>query len=264
MTADGGIRIIAACTTMTARGAAAAQSLEGAAATRLGELITGAVLLREAMSPGQRVQLILRDGQGGSVVADSHPEGWSRGVVNAAQGDSDGEDPVLTVCRTLATGSLHQGIVSLPDDGDISRALMQYMHSSEQIVTTIAVAAVGEAVIDVAGGYLVQLLPGAHEDDLRQVTERLESVESVDSLLRRCSDAQQLISAVLGDIEHSPLGDGPLRFGCNCSRERLIAGIDSLADTEIMEIKAAGDDLEVRCDACGTMYQISPTELREA
>jgi molecular chaperone Hsp33 len=261
MTADGGIRVIAARTTATTAAAARAQGLDGDAAKQLAELITGAVLLREAMSPGHRVQLILRDADGASVVADSHPDGMNRGVVSAGPEQSDDSGPLLTVCRTLATGALHQGIVSLTENGDISDALMRYMQSSEQIVTSITVGAWTGEGVSMSGGYLVQLLPNAHADVLRQVTEGLESLDSAAVLLAP-DGVEGMVDAVCGEVEYTVLGTGPLRFGCNCSRERFVTGIDSLADADIAEIQDAGQPLEVRCEACGQTYEILPTELR--
>src|SRR5262249_55985595 len=153
----------------------------GATARHFGELITGAVLIREAMAPRLRVQAILKSAVRGSLIADSHPDGTSRGLVNFGAGApaasvpeiSLGQGAVLPVIATLPSGSLHQGVVAVPE-ASISAALMTYMAESEQVVSTIAVAAVldGDEVAT-AGGYLVQLLPEVERGPLMVMTERL-------------------------------------------------------------------------------------------
>jgi molecular chaperone Hsp33 len=145
ITDDGAFRVIVARTTETVRGAVRAQGVGGATAVHFGELLTGGVLLREAMAPGLRVQAILKGAGGkGSLVADSHPDGNSRGLVNFGVGSraavhpepaparssvpeggsisrpppapeiSLGQGALLQVMRTLPSGSLHQGVVEVP------------------------------------------------------------------------------------------------------------------------------------------------------
>src|ERR1700678_881457 len=95
ITEDGAFRVIAARTTETVRGAVAAQGARGVTARHFGELLTGAVLLREAMAPRQRVQAILKGAAKGSLIADSHPDGTSRGLVNLGAGGVDGPEVSL-------------------------------------------------------------------------------------------------------------------------------------------------------------------------
>src|SRR5262249_22057537 len=116
ITDDGAFRVIVARTTETVRGAVAAQAARDDTARRFGELTTGAVLVREAMAPKLRVQAILKSASGGSLVADAHPDGTSRGLVNfgaaakreRAPGITFGEGSLLQVMRTMPNGSLHQ------------------------------------------------------------------------------------------------------------------------------------------------------------
>ena len=83
MTNDGAFRVITLRTTDTVQAAIEAQRVRGPLGRPFAELLTASVLVRETMSPGLRVQLILQGGQGGSIVADSRPEGLTRGLVQA-------------------------------------------------------------------------------------------------------------------------------------------------------------------------------------
>src|SRR5262249_17946838 len=107
MTADASFRVITALTTETVRAATAAPSVSGLTAQRRGELITGAILVREAMAPSLRVQVIVKGSSGrGSLIADAHPDGGTRGLVNVARGrDVEiGPGSLLQVMCTLASG----------------------------------------------------------------------------------------------------------------------------------------------------------------
>jgi len=168
MTNDGAFRIVAARTTDTARGVIAAQKLSGVVASDMADLVTAAVLYRETMAPSLRVQCIVRFADaGGQLVADSHPDGWSRGLVQAPSPDSPPnvrETPAtLEMMRTLPNSDLHRGVVEVPKNGNPSEAFMRYMQLSEQIVSMISLGSVVEGRTPTAGGYVVQLLPEAAE-----------------------------------------------------------------------------------------------------
>ncbi|WP_437715009.1 Hsp33 family molecular chaperone HslO [Sorangium sp. So ce448] len=271
ITMDGAFRVITALTTETVRGAIAVQSATGATAQRLGELITGAILVREAMAPNLRVQAIVKGAAGhGSLVADSHPDGTSRGLVNLGKGATAesaveiGEGSLLQVMRTLPSGMLHQGVVEIPAEGGISAGLMTYMQESEQVVSMIAVATlIGEDGVGASGGYLVQLLPEVERGPLMVMTERLKDFERLDDVLAHAgASADVLLGELLYGMPFSRLEDSPLSFSCRCSELRVMATLASLPRSDIEEMVTDGKVLDIRCDYCGKDYQVSPSQLR--
>ncbi|AGP33090.1 Hsp33 family molecular chaperone HslO [Sorangium cellulosum] len=271
ITIDGAFRVITALTTDTVRGAIAVQSATGATAQRLGELITGAILVREAMAPNLRVQAIVKGATGhGTLVADSHPDGTSRGLVNLGKGAADksaveiGEGSLLQVMRTLPNGMLHQGVVEVPAAGGISGGLMTYMQESEQVVSMIAVATlIGENGVGASGGYLVQLLPEVERGPLMVMTERLKDFERLDDVLaHEGASADVLLEELLYGMPFSRLDDSPLSFSCRCSELRVMTTLASLPRTDIEEMVEDGKVLDIRCDYCGKDYQVSPSQLR--
>jgi molecular chaperone Hsp33 len=277
ITEDGAFRVIVARTTETVRGAVAAQGARGAAARHFGEMLTGAVLIREAMAPRLRVQAILKGADGkGSLVADSHPDGTSRGLVNFGVADAGARPPeiavrggaLLQVMRTLPGGSVHQGVVELPEGGGISAGLMAYMADSEQVVSTIAVAALFDDGADgetlaVAGGYLVQLLPEVERGPLMVMTERLAELQHLDDVLRTHDGAPDaLLDELLYGMPFARLEESHLGFACHCSQLRLVATLASLPRSDIEDLVRDGEVLEIRCDYCGKEYGIPPAQLR--
>src|SRR4029077_3523932 len=98
---------------------------------RLGELVTGAVLVRETMAPDYRLQALLRsDDNRMRIVADSHPDGGSRGLITRGGEPHSPNAPfslagsTLEIVRTLYNGDLHRGVIEVPANGGMSAALM--------------------------------------------------------------------------------------------------------------------------------------------
>ena len=263
MTADGGFRLIATTLRETVSQAAETQQLAGPLSVRLAELMTGAVLLRETTSPSRRVQVALRDAGGGSLVADSLANGITRGLVNPGA-DSPAaleSDAILKVSYTLPRGDLHVGVVAV-EHSDISRALMTYLQESEQILSSTAVAAVGGGGELQAAGFVVQLLPELERDALAAMTERLSDLEALSTVLSHTEpSADDLIERVFEGFEYTILADSRVRFGCNCSMDRILAGLATLGVDEIEAMIAAATPLDIRCDACGRTYEVEPEAL---
>jgi molecular chaperone Hsp33 len=265
MTMDGAFRLMAAVTTDTARGALGAQATGDALGLRLAELITGAILVRETTQPSRRVQMVWRDRQGRSLVADALPDGVNRGMVNPGDDRAVAEDGdhMLSVNYTLPNGELHQGIISIAGGDDMGSALMRYFKQSEQITAMVAVGAVsGPGGVRVCGGYVVQLLPEATAEVIEAMMAQLARLESIEDLLTgRGGTAAELAATVFDGFEHAELASSPLRFGCTCSETRVMLSILTLPDDDIASI-IDGEPLQVRCDACGASYVIDPDAVR--
>jgi molecular chaperone Hsp33 len=271
ITNDGAFRVITAVTTETVRGAIASQAARGAVASRFGELITGAILVREAMSPNLRVQGVLKGASGkGSIVADAHPDGTNRGLVGFA-GETGAGEPfgtaILQMMRTLPNGALHQGLVEVSFNGQdkgISGALMAYMQHSEQIVSTIAVTTVlsGDTVV-AAAGYIVELLPEVERGPLMIMTQRLEDFPQLDDLLKKGAlTPDTLLADLLYGMPYTLVGQSPLSYGCRCSELRVLSSLATLPRADIEHLLSDGKVLEIQCDYCRKDYSISPTQLR--
>ncbi len=267
LTKDGAFRAIAARTTETVKGAVRAQGATGENAKHLGDLLTGAVLIREAMAPSLRVQAIIKGASGGNLVADAQPDGTSRGLVQLGKAEGSrvrvGKGALLQVMRTLPSGAMHQGVVEVAGDA-ISDTLMAYMQDSEQVVSMIAVATLfaqsGE--IEVAGGYLLQLLPEVERGPLAVMTERLRDFERLDEVLRGESGSpDKLLDELFYGMPFARTGSSPLSFGCACSQTRVLTSLATLPRADIEELIRDGEALEIRCDFCGKEYGVYPAEL---
>jgi molecular chaperone Hsp33 len=271
MTRDLSFRVVCARTTDTVLGAAKSQEVSGKTAGILGELITGAVLIRHAMARNLRVQVILQGADGKSaVVADAHPDGMTRGLVKLAKGATEldlGPGSMLQVMRTLPSGMVQQGVVDVPESGGVSGALMAYMQESEQVVTMIAVTSLVPFVDGHAagssGGYLVQPLPEVERGSLEVMTERLSKLESVDDLLAaEDASAGSILEAVVKDMPYRMLDEAAIVFGCTCSEERVLGGLATAGREEIESMIAEAKDIEAQCGYCNKEYKIPVDRLQ--
>jgi molecular chaperone Hsp33 len=269
MTDDGSFRVITARTTRTVQDAIDAQGAADDVAESFADLLTGTIIVREAMAPMLRVQGILKHAAGGSLIADSHPGGMTRGLVNFGAAKrtapaATARGSLLQMMRTMPSGAIHQGVVEVPEDGGISAGLMTYMQESEQVVSMIAVATVLDAGrVTVAGGYLVQLLPEAQRGPLMIMTERLAGLPSLaELLLSHDASPRALVEELLHAMPFTLLEQSPVTFGCRCSELRLLETLATLPRADIADLAQGDEPLEIRCEYCGKQYAIAPTRLQ--
>ncbi len=268
LTHDGAFRVITASTTQTVRGALAAQEGQGEVARQFGDLLTATVLFRHTMAPKLRVQSVLRGAGGaGTLVADSHPEGMTRGLIQLPQGARTmdcGAGALLRVMRTLPGGKLNQGVVELDAGSSVTSGFMSYMQVSEQVDTMLAVATVlhGDEVV-AAGGYLVQLLPEVGRGPLMIMTARLEDYQDISREVAGAQfSAAGLLEQLLYGMPHTVVETSPIGFGCWCSELRVIAALATLPAADIHELMQDQEPLQISCDYCGKSYQVHPGSLQ--
>ncbi|MDD9944842.1 MAG: Hsp33 family molecular chaperone HslO [Myxococcales bacterium] len=267
ITDDGAFRVVVATTTSLTAEGVRRQAAQGQPARCLGDLLTSAVLVRETMAPSQRLQAILvgRDRRC-RAVADSHPQGETRGLLTLPAGQD--EIPLaggtLEVMRTLYSGDLHRGLVSVPEGG-VSQAVMSYLSASEQVASMFAVTTLfdEQGEVELAGGYLVQLLPEVGRQPLQIMTERLRDFEDVSPWLRQAGgQPSALLAELLYAMPYTIVGESPVRFQCQCSSLRVLTSLATVGQAELTDMIATGEVLDITCDYCGQAYRVGPEQLR--
>ncbi|RYZ06002.1 MAG: Hsp33 family molecular chaperone HslO [Myxococcales bacterium] len=269
ITDDGAFRVIVARTTDTVQSVLSAQSAQGETGRHLGDLVTGSVLFRETMAPNLRVQGILKGlGGSGSLVADSHPSGKTRGLVQLSSGSTQvsvGPGAIMQMMRTLPDGKINQGFVEVPaGEGSISRALMEYMQTSEQVVSMLALGTVLEQDrVTAAGGYLVQLLPEVGRGPLMVMTERLKDFENIDAQLKDANfSPEALLEELLYGMAYTRLEESSVGFECWCNELRVVSAIATLPKQDIEHLLSSGEVLEIACEYCKREFRIPPARLQ--
>jgi molecular chaperone Hsp33 len=274
MTDDGAFRVVVVRTTDTVRRMLELQGHSGQEAQFLGELITGAVMVRETMAPDFRLQALLRSQDNRHrLVADTHPDGGSRGLITFAQsgnsarrvqGRFEMRGSSLEIVRTLYRGDVHRGVVEVPEGGGVSEALMTYLQSSEQVASMLAVACVldDDNRVVASGGYLVQLLPEVGRGPLAIMAERLNDFRDIRELVTNTDAAPSpLLDEILYGMPFTRLHESELGWKCRCSAVRVMSSLATLSRSELAELIADGKAIELSCDFCSQTYNISPNQL---
>jgi molecular chaperone Hsp33 len=269
LTDDGSFRVLTARTTGLCREAVGRQHASGDTARHFGDLLTGTVLVRETMAPTLRVQGIVRGAGGGcTLIGDSFPDGGTRGLISCRKGATGlelGGDAILQFMRSLPNGSVHRGVVQVPREGGMSGALMTYMQESEQILTVMGMATLfdHEGEVRSAGGYVVQLLPGADREVVTVMTERLaldfsDITRFVDAPL---FDPDELLEEILYRVPFARVETRDVRYHCPCSQASVLASLATIDVSDIKRFIDEGEILDIACDYCGQQYQVAPDQL---
>ncbi|MBR1780565.1 MAG: Hsp33 family molecular chaperone HslO [Oscillospiraceae bacterium] len=178
-------------------------------------------------------------------------------------GAAVGTDGSLTVIKDLGMRDPYVGSIALVS-GEIAEDVTAYFAESEQIPTACALGVLvrrdnGEVIT--AGGYLIQLLPGADDGVIDKVEAGLQRVGYVTAALNEGKTALELIRDVLADFEIEILETSPVEYRCYCSRERVTRALISLGPQEMTEMIEEQGAIELTCQFCDKIYRFSRPEL---
>lgn len=256
-----------------------ARTIHGLSATAcaaLGRALLGASLLGNAMK-GEKDTLTLRlngGGPVGSVVAVSDSAGNVRGYVDEPKADLPtrqdgkldvgglvGRDGTLTVSRDLGMKEPYIGSVSLVS-GEIAEDLTAYLVESEQIPSAcgLGVLVGTDHHILAAGGFLVQLLPGAPDELIQKIEDNIFMMDQLTTILHE-DGAEEVLRQILRGLDPQILDTDEVRYRCYCSRERIEAALQSAGNETLQELAGEGTETEVSCQFCGKQYLFTPEEL---
>ena len=230
------------------------------------------------MLKGEDDSLTLRINGGGplgTITAVSDSSGNVRGYVQNGQvdlprkgpakldvGAAVGRDGYLTVIRDLGLKEPYVGSVALVS-GEIAEDLTSYFVESEQIPTACALGVLVDRDQSVlcAGGYILQILPGADGAVIDRLEEAVGKRGPVTEVLRGGADARALLERLLDGMEPELLERSPVTYRCYCSRERVERAIVSMGAKEIQDMIDAQGEAEVTCQFCDQVYRFSREEL---
>ena len=172
-----------------------------------------------------------------------------------------GRDGTLTVSRDIGLNEPYVGSTELVS-GEIAEDLTAYLLESEQVPSACALGVLVDTdkSIKAAGGFIVQLMPGAPEEYIDRLEENIFMMDQVTTVLDE-DGAEALFGQVLKGFEHHVVSTEPIEYRCYCSRERVEAALASIGSDALAELAQDGKDISVGCQFCGTKYTFSPAEL---
>ena len=247
------------------------------ASAALGRTLCAASLMGEMMKEEKATLTIRINGGGpiGSVVAVSDSGGNVRGYVGDPSVDlplrSDGKLNVgaavgrggmLTVSRDIGLKEPYIGSTELVS-GEIAEDVTAYLLESEQVPSACALGVLVDTDLSIkaAGGFIVQLMPGADEALIGRLEENIFMMDQLTTILDE-DGAAAIFDQVLKGFEYHIVGETPVAYRCYCSRERVEEALRCIDDAQLAEMIAEGKDITVSCQFCDQVYRFSPAQLQ--
>lgn len=274
--ANGCIRAFCATTGNMTEYARSVHNTSPVVTAALGRLLTaGAIMGSMQKSESDVLTLQLRgDGpmRGLTVTADakSHVKGYplvgnvlipanSRGKLDVSKAIGKG---YLSVIKDMGLKDPYVGQVELIS-GEIAEDLAYYFTSSEQVPSAVALGVLMNKnnTVRCSGGLIIQALPGASDEMIASLEEKLSAIPSMTQLLDEGKSPEDILSDILGDSELLILDKIPTSFSCNCDRGRVEKVLISLGKKEIKKMIDDGEPVELKCHFCNKAYEFTIDEL---
>ena len=277
ITKDGAIMASAVDSTNIVYTAQKIHQLTPAATAALGRLLTassmmGAQLKQEGASLTLKVS---GDGPIGSMVAVAYSSGCCKGyAVNPhAQAENYpngklnvagvvGKNGILYVMRDYGAGEPYMGQIPLAS-GEIAEDITSYYAASEQIPTVCALGVLVDKDLSVrcAGGFIVQLLPGATEDEINHLEKNIKAMPSVTTMLEEGKTVRDMLALALEGFQPDILDSYHVTYRCDCCEERVENMIRSLGKKEVEKLRDEDPIAEENCQFCNKNYKVDLNEL---
>lgn len=276
---DGQIRAYAVDATETVSKAQKLHDTWSAASAALGRSLIGTLLLASASLQGDEKMTVKINGNGpvGGIVVDGNANGTVKGYVQHPHihlplndkhkidvKGAVGTDGFLAVTKDLGLKEPFTGQVPLIS-GELGEDFTYYLAKSEQIPSSVGLSVFvnSDNTIETAGGFLIQVMPGATDEVLTQIEEKLAKIPMVSEMMKAGKTPEDMLYEILGKENVKILDEMPVRYQCDCSRERFLDVLASLPVDQLEEMANEDHGAEAVCHFCGKKYHFSETELKQ-
>lgn len=279
MTMDGFVKVVAIRSTELVRRGAQIQGTTPNATAAFGRCLTAASMMgnMQKVENGSMTLQVRGGGPIGTITVVSDPEGNVRGCVTEPHvplvekypgkldvGATVGTDGTLTVIRDLQMKEPYIGSTQLVS-GEIGDDVTAYFAQSEQTPTACALGVLvdRDLSVKVAGGYLLQLLPGAPDEIVDKLEQGIQRAGAVTPMLEAGMTPEDILGQVCGDLGVVFMETAPVCYKCYCSRSRVESALISLGRQELTDIMQEGKPFPVECQFCDTVYTFTPEDIQE-
>ena len=277
ITTDGWVKAMAIQSTAMVEKARQMHKTTPTATAALGRVLTVTSMMGNLQKvPNGALTLQFKGGGPlGTILATSDAEGNVRGyVTNPAisllekyagkldVGAAVGTDGMLTVIRDLQMKEPYIGSVELVT-GEIADDVTAYFAQSEQTPTACALGVLVDVdqSTKVAGGYLIQLLPGAPDDVIMKIETGIACAGAVTPMLEQGMSPEEILKRVLCEFDLEIFDREPVEYRCYCSRERVEKTLITIGKKDMQEIIDEGKDISIECQFCDTIYTFTPEQV---
>lgn len=273
ISADGAVRGFAARTTNLVQELQQRHRTFPVVSAALGRTATMGAMMGVTLKEKNHKVLIRVEGDGpiGRIMVDADGQGHVRGCVDQPQVEGKSKGNKLDVASAVGKGMIHiikdlglkepyrgaSPIIS----GELAEDFTYYFTASEQTPSSVGLGVLvkGDEIL-ASGGYMIQLLPGAGEEVIQNLEQRISRLSSISDRLKNGETPEEMLRFLMGD-DLEILGKSPVQFQCNCSRERSKAMLRALGKEEIESIRDELGRAEVVCHFCNERYLFTDEEL---
>lgn len=216
------------------------------------------------------------DGPLGTIVCVADSNGNARGYLQNPAVDlplrPDGKLAVgmgvgqghLMVIKDIGLKDPVTGTVELVN-GEIAEDVTRYFAESEQIPSACALGVLvnQDQSVRQAGGYLVQLLPGAADADIDRLEQNIAKAGSMTGMLDSGMSLEDIVRAVLDGFIVQFLDETPVGYRCACNEAKVTRALISLGEQELLQMAGEDKPTEITCQFCDKVYTFSPADLRD-
>ena len=277
MSMDGFVKVVAIRSTEMVRRAAEIHGTTPNATAAFGRCLTACSMMgnTQKVENGSMTLQVRGGGPIGTITCVSDADGNVRGCVTESKvplvekypgkldvGATVGTDGTLTVIRDLQMKEPYIGSVPLIT-GEIGDDITAYFAQSEQTPTACALGVLidRDCSVKVAGGYLLQLLPGAPEETIDALERGIQRAGAVTPMLEAGLTPEEILGQVCGDLGVVFLETQEVSYRCYCSRERVTAALISLGKEELTQIMNEEESFPVECQFCDNVYRFTSKDI---
>ena len=279
MSMDGFVKVVGIRSTELVRTGAQFQKTTPNATAAFGRALTAASMMgnMQKVENGSMTMQIRGGGPIGTITVVSDAAGNVRGCVTEPNvpltekypgkldvGATVGTDGTLTVIRDLQMKEPYVGSTQLVS-GEIGDDVTAYFVQSEQIPTACALGVLvdRDQSVKVAGGYILQLLPGAPEETIDALEKGIQRAGAVTPMLEQGMTPEDILGQVMGELGVLFMETTEVSYKCYCSRSRVEQALISLGRKELTEIAEEGKDFPVECQFCDRVYTFTPQDVKD-
>ena len=279
MTMDGFVKVVAIRSTELVRRGAQIQGTTPNATAAFGRCLTAASMMgnMQKVDNGSMTLQVRGGGPIGTITVVSDPVGNVRGCVTEPKvplmekypgkldvGATVGTDGTLTVIRDLQMKEPYIGSTELVS-GEIGDDVTAYFVQSEQTPTACALGVLvdRDCSVKVAGGYLVQLLPGAPDEVIDALETGIQRAGAVTKMLEAGLTPEDILGQVCGSLGVVFMETTEVEYKCYCSRDRVTAALISLGRQELQEIVEEGKTFPIECQFCDEVYELTTDDIKK-
>ncbi|HEY4566724.1 MAG TPA: Hsp33 family molecular chaperone HslO [Savagea sp.] len=275
---DGTIRAYAIRSTETVKEVQERHTMWPTATAAVGRTMTATVMMG-AMLKGEEKLTVKIEGNGpiGAIVADANAKGEVRAYARDAhvhkplneQGKLDvrgvvGTEGSLSVVKDIGLRDYFTGQIPLVS-GEIAEDFTHYFAVSEQVPSAVGLGVLvnPDNSVQAAGGFILQVMPGATDETITALEQALGSMTPVSKMIAEGHSPEEMLASILGEENVEIVDRMDIHFSCDCSRERFARGIIGLGKQEIVDMIEEDGQAEAQCHFCLEKYHYTKEQLEQ-